>query len=62
MTKQTNSDIPHHIPLTIICDNIRDPGNMGTIIRCAAAVGCKALITTPGTVYMSTIIQMITHV
>ncbi|KAI9560445.1 hypothetical protein GHT06_014463 [Daphnia sinensis] len=35
-----------HIPLTVICDNVRDPGNMGSIIRCAAAVGCKNLITT----------------
>ena len=36
------------IPLTLICDNIRDPGNMGSILRSAAAIGCKRLITTPG--------------
>ena len=40
------------IPLTLICDNVRDPGNMGTLIRCAAAVGCKLLVTTPGIVYI----------
>ncbi len=38
------------IPLILICDNVRDPGNMGTLIRCAAAAGCKMLVTTPGIV------------
>ncbi|XP_076473054.1 rRNA methyltransferase 3, mitochondrial-like [Babylonia areolata] len=37
-------------PLTLICDNIRDPGNLGTIIRTAAAVGCRKIITTKGCV------------
>ncbi|XP_033748196.1 rRNA methyltransferase 3, mitochondrial-like [Pecten maximus] len=32
------------IPLTIILDQIRDPGNMGTLIRSAAAVGCERII------------------
>ncbi|XP_021346303.1 rRNA methyltransferase 3, mitochondrial-like [Mizuhopecten yessoensis] len=32
------------IPLTIILDQIRTPGNMGTIIRSAAAVGCERII------------------
>ena len=36
------------LPLTLICDNIRDPGNMGTIIRTAAAAGCGKIITTKG--------------
>ncbi|KAL0112561.1 hypothetical protein PUN28_012109 [Cardiocondyla obscurior] len=38
------------IPLTIICDNIREPGNLGTIIRAAAAVGCEKLILMKGCV------------
>ncbi|XP_057366241.1 rRNA methyltransferase 3, mitochondrial-like [Daphnia carinata] len=42
-----NSSFNEDIPLTIICDNVRDPGNMGTLIRCAAAAGCKMLVTTP---------------
>ncbi|XP_069134873.1 rRNA methyltransferase 3, mitochondrial-like [Argopecten irradians] len=32
------------IPLTIVLDQIRDPGNMGTLIRSAAAVGCERII------------------
>lgn len=38
------------LPITVICDNIRDPGNMGTIIRTCAAVGCNRLIAMKGCV------------
>jgi RNA methyltransferase, TrmH family len=34
----------------IVADGISDPGNMGTIIRTAAAFGFDGLITTPGSV------------
>ncbi|XP_074641910.1 rRNA methyltransferase 3, mitochondrial-like [Tubulanus polymorphus] len=37
-------------PLTIVCDNIRDPGNMGTIIRSAAAAGCQRILFSKGCV------------
>lgn len=38
------------IPLTLICDNIQDSGNMGSLIRTAAAVGCTRILTTVGSV------------
>ncbi|RZF42917.1 hypothetical protein LSTR_LSTR003633 [Laodelphax striatellus] len=38
----------HALPVTVICDNIRDPGNLGGIIRTVAAVGCSEIILTEG--------------
>nr|XP_046245435.1 rRNA methyltransferase 3A, mitochondrial [Scatophagus argus] len=38
----------HTVPLSLICDNIRDPGNLGTILRCAAAAGCQNVLLTKG--------------
>ena len=38
------------LPITVICDNIRDPGNLGTIIRTCASVGCDRLIAIKGCV------------
>lgn len=41
------------IPLTIICDNIREPGNLGTIVRAAAAVGCEKLLLMKGNLHFA---------
>lgn len=38
------------LPLILIGDNIRDPGNVGTILRSAAAVGIQKVIFTKGCV------------
>lgn len=39
------------IPVTILCDNIRDPGNLGSIIRNAAAAGCENVFLMKGNHY-----------
>ncbi|XP_026780211.3 rRNA methyltransferase 3A, mitochondrial [Pangasianodon hypophthalmus] len=38
------------VPLFLICDNVRDPGSLGTILRCAAAAGCDRVLLTQGCV------------
>jgi TrmH family RNA methyltransferase len=44
-------NIPIVDPLTfiVVADSIRDPGNIGTLLRSAAAVGVEMFILTPGT-------------
>ncbi len=36
--------------LVLILDQLRDPGNLGTILRSAAAAGCDGVVIAPGTV------------
>ncbi|MCL2735323.1 MAG: RNA methyltransferase [Propionibacteriaceae bacterium] len=39
--------------LVVICAQIRDPGNLGTVIRCADAFGADAVVLTAGSVDMT---------
>ncbi|KAL3847753.1 hypothetical protein ACJMK2_018647 [Sinanodonta woodiana] len=41
---------PDPLPVNLICDKILDPGNMGTLLRSAAAVGCSCVLLTKGCV------------
>jgi len=34
--------------MVLVVDGVRDPGNVGTLIRTAAAAGCDAVVTTAG--------------
>ena len=36
-------------PLIVVCDGVRDPGNLGAIIRTADAAGADAVLLLPGT-------------
>jgi RNA methyltransferase, TrmH family len=41
--------LPAHLNFVLIADNLRDPGNLGTILRSAAAANADAVLLTPGT-------------
>jgi TrmH family RNA methyltransferase len=41
--------LPANLTFALICDNLRDPGNLGTLLRSAAAAGAQAALLSPGT-------------
>jgi TrmH family RNA methyltransferase len=45
----TNSPIPNSPNFLLIPDQIRDPGNLGTLLRTAAAAGVQAVLIPPET-------------
>lgn len=47
---KTEPDLPEDLNFAIIADQLRDPGNLGTILRTAAAAGAQAVFTTPESV------------
>ncbi len=46
---QPENQLPEHHDFALICDSIRDPGNLGTILRTAAAAGVQTIFLSPGT-------------
>ena len=41
--------LPRPLDFVLIADNLRDPGNLGTLLRSAAAAGVQAVLLSPGT-------------
>jgi TrmH family RNA methyltransferase len=51
MRRSTADAIPSEGPSTLLLlDGVQDPGNLGTLVRSAAAFGCRAVAYLPGTV------------
>lgn len=44
------AELPSDPQLVVICAQVRDPGNAGTVIRCADAFGADAVVLTQGSV------------
>lgn len=40
--------LPVHTSLSLICDEVRDPGNLGTLLRSAAGAGVDTVLLTAG--------------
>jgi RNA methyltransferase, TrmH family len=48
--KSTTLPLPADPSFVIVADQVRDPGNLGTMLRTAEAAGADAILLTPGTV------------
>jgi RNA methyltransferase, TrmH family len=43
-------EVPSELDFVVIVDSVRDPGNLGTLLRTAAAAGAQAVLLSPTTV------------
>ncbi|MDQ3957558.1 MAG: RNA methyltransferase [Actinomycetota bacterium] len=50
MTDVSPEDLPPDADLVLVLDQVRDPGNAGTLVRSAAAAGADAVMFTSGSV------------
>ena len=51
MVMQTHPlPVPETLDFVLVIDQVRDPGNLGTILRTAVAAGVQAVFSTPGSV------------
>ncbi|HWR65303.1 MAG TPA: RNA methyltransferase [Bellilinea sp.] len=50
LVPQPAATLPADWDLLLVLDQIRDPGNLGTILRSAAASGAQGVVLTPGSV------------
>jgi RNA methyltransferase, TrmH family len=41
--------LPEQLDFVLVLDNLRDPGNLGTLLRTACAAGLQTVLLTPGT-------------
>lgn len=47
--RQRELPVPEQPDFLLIADNLRDPGNLGTLLRSASAAGVQAVLLSPGT-------------
>ena len=47
-TSELNLESSDLLPVRVLCDNIRDAGEMGAIIRSAAAANCQQVLISTG--------------
>jgi len=50
VVEQRQLELPHELDFILVADGLRDPGNLGTLLRTASAAGVQAVFLPPGSV------------